>query len=163
MNKRIVNLTLLIVLVALVIWGVVIYAKKHSNSPTSALKTAITPKAEKTQVISLDVKTPSGQVPPENFPKDIPLVGNINENTKIVYTEKNMTQYLIKTTSTKSFDDIWKEYYDFLNKAGYKIDLSVTNKERGQISGNIDQNLLIIKIANGTSTRVVTLNYWDRK
>lgn len=101
---------------------------------------------------------------PTGFPGTIPVeTKNAFESYSITFPERKMTQYSISYISEKTPQEKYKEYLDFMTKAGFAFDKNGKNEAEGQLYGVKKGNDLAVSARTEQGKTAVKITYLERE
>lgn len=154
-------LVILVLVVAFLAQGLYMHTWPFGNSGNTAQNN--TPLSTE-PVFDKPTSTSKSKVP-DGFPNDIPVESyNIVNAYKVNYESQGLTQFTISYTSSKTKDELFDLYYNYMNTANFALTAN-TSRKLGQVVGTRAGSTLTINIVDGAATggERVDMNYLYRK
>ncbi|MBX4200060.1 hypothetical protein KW790_01180 [Candidatus Parcubacteria bacterium] len=155
----VISATIFLMVVAIWYWG--FYSSKVPNLP--GIRQTPTPRSD-VKVTQSAVGNTGALNIPSGFPEDVPLDADaVTESYKASYTNKNVIQYSISFTSSRSLAAVWQTYKDFLVKSGFSVDPNMTdNKTKTRVGGQKTSDVLTVVLSPVAGKTYVQLSFLDR-
>lgn len=100
---------------------------------------------------------------PEGYPSWVPVeAGGIIENNKIFYESKDVVQYSITYTSTKTGQEVWRLLNDTGSKAGFTLTKDASQANGVYVAANSEGDTFMAVVTSQNGETLVQTTFLDR-
>ncbi|MDP2642040.1 MAG: hypothetical protein Q8P21_01995 [bacterium] len=150
----------IVIVLLIVAIGYVFLKTSQSPANTPSLESG-NATSQSGMVVVENTPAVNGAIPvPEGFPQSIPLEeGEIVESATTHYPDQNVRQLSLSYRSSKTMNQKYAEYKEYLNRTGYEIKEADANSPVKALFGTGRESNLSVVISNSGDSTLVQLSY----